>query len=213
METKIYNLIILDESGSMNSIKKETINGFNETIQTIKAAQKEHENQEHFITLVMFNGSGLKVVYDKVSSDNPVELNEELYRPDCNTPLYDAIGMSVTSLRNFLLDQTEYTVLVTIITDGEENASKEFKGELIKVMIDDLKQKGWIFTYIGANHDVRKFAVNISIESYMEYASDSEGTTGMNQKNCSTRKRAYDRLADGFTGSSLNAGFFSEETC
>ena len=212
MKTKIYNLIILDESGSMKRIKKETINGFNETIQTIKVAQKEHENQEHFITLVTFNGSGLKVVYDKVRSENTVELSEELYRPDCNTPLFDAIGMSVTCLRHFLLDQTEYTVLVTIITDGEENASKEYKGELIKEMIGELKQKGWIFTYIGANHDVAKFAINISIESYMEYASDSEGTSAMNQKNSSTRKRAYDRLAEGFTGSSLNVGFFSEET-
>jgi Mg-chelatase subunit ChlD len=211
MKTKIYNLIILDESGSMDSIKRETINGFNETNQTIKAAQKEHENQEHFVTLVTFNGAGIKTIYDKVSSNKIKELNATKYKPDCSTPLYDAIGMSVTNLKHFLSDQTDCTVLVTIITDGEENASKEYKGELIQEMIDELKLKGWIFTYIGANHDVEKFAMSISIESFLEYASDSVGTTEMNHKNCKTRKRAYNRLSHGFASQFLNFGFFSDE--
>jgi len=211
MKTKIFNLIILDESGSMNSIKKETINGFNETIQTIKAAQIEHENQEHFVTLVTFNGSGIKTVYDKVSSKEMKELNVSMYNPDCSTPLYDAIGTSITTLSHFLTDQTEYTVLVTIITDGEENASKEYKGELISEMVDELKQKGWIFTYIGANHNVEKFAMSISIESFMEFASNSEGTVAMNVKSCKARKSAYDRLSQGFTGHSINTNFFKED--
>ena len=130
MKTKIYNLIILDESGSMQSIKSETINGFNETIKTIKAAQKEHENQEHFVTLVTFNGAACKTIYDKVSADKIKKINAFGYRPNCSTPLYDAIGLSVTNLKHYLINKTEYTVLVTIITDGEENASKEFKGEV-----------------------------------------------------------------------------------
>jgi uncharacterized protein YegL len=211
MKTKIYNLIILDESGSMDSIKRETINGFNETIQTIKAAQKEHENQEHFVTLVSFNGSRIKTIYDKVPADKLKELSDKLYHPDCSTPLYDAIGGSVTSLRNFLSEQSEYTVLVTIITDGEENTSVEYKGEHIRKMIDELKLTGWIFTYIGANHDVEKFAVSISIDSFMEFASDSEGTHDMNVKSSKARKSAYNKLSQGFTSYFLNANFFKED--
>ena len=55
MKTRIFNLIILDESGSMMSIKKEAIDSVNETLQTIRAAQKKHEDQEHYVTLVTFN--------------------------------------------------------------------------------------------------------------------------------------------------------------
>ncbi len=211
MKTKIYNLIILDESGSMSSIKQETINGFNETIQTIKSAQIKHQNQEHFVSLITFNGDEIKTIYDKCKSDTCNELTDKLYQPNCSTPLYDAIGMSVSSLKSFLSDQSNYTVLVTIITDGEENNSKEFKGEMIRDMIDELKQAGWIFTYIGANHDVEKFAMSISIESFMEFTSNAEGTSTMNEKNCQTRSRAYSRLSHGLGSESLNIGFFSEE--
>lgn len=61
MKTNIYNIVILDQSGSMESIKKQSINGYNETVQTIKAAQKKHhETQEHFVTLVVFDSSEIK---------------------------------------------------------------------------------------------------------------------------------------------------------
>jgi len=56
-------------------------------------------------------------------------------------------------------------VLVTIITDGEENSSKEFTGQMIKKMIDELKALGWVFTFIGANIDVEKVAAQISINN------------------------------------------------
>lgn len=60
MKTKIFNLIILDESGSMESIKQQAITGVNETIQTIRNAQKQHEEQEHYVSLVSFNSSSVK---------------------------------------------------------------------------------------------------------------------------------------------------------
>lgn len=55
MKQKVFNLIILDERGSMNSIEKQAIDGVNETVQTIRSAQKMHEEQEHFVTFVSFN--------------------------------------------------------------------------------------------------------------------------------------------------------------
>ena len=65
MKTRIFNLIIIDESGSMQSIKKATIDNVNETIQTIRSAQKKHEEQEHFVSLVTFNDD-VKTVNDCV---------------------------------------------------------------------------------------------------------------------------------------------------
>ncbi len=62
MKQRVFNLIILDESGSMSSIKKQAIDGVNETVQTIRTAQKKHEDQEHFVTLVAFNSEEVKTI-------------------------------------------------------------------------------------------------------------------------------------------------------
>ena len=62
MKTRIFNLIILDESGSMHSIKTAAVNGMNETLQSISNAQKKHENQEHVVTLVSFNSVEIKTI-------------------------------------------------------------------------------------------------------------------------------------------------------
>ena len=68
MKTRIFNLIILDESGSMQSIKQAAINGMNETVQSINEAQKKHEEQERVVTLVTFNSSAVKTIYDCASA-------------------------------------------------------------------------------------------------------------------------------------------------
>lgn len=64
---------------------------------------------------------------------------------------------------------TDYNVLVTILTDGRENASKEYDGATIKKMVDELSAKNWTFTYIGADHDVENFAASISIKNTMRF--------------------------------------------
>ena len=122
MNTRIFNLIVLDESGSMEVIKQQAIMGVNETVQTIKSAQKEYEDQEHIVSLVTFNSRAVKTVYDKVQAENVAELTEADYCPNCGTPLYDAMGQALNDLRQYVADKDK--VLVTIITDGYENASK-----------------------------------------------------------------------------------------
>jgi 20S proteasome alpha/beta subunit len=73
-------------------------------------------------------------------------IDDSRYKPDSMTPLYDAICFSVNKMKLLLDDQTDYKILVTIMTDREENASKEYSGSAIKKMIDDLKQNNWTFT-------------------------------------------------------------------
>ena len=92
MTQKVYNLIILDASGSMEDISEQARTGVNETFQTIKNAMKENPEQEHFITFASFNSFGIKTIYDRVSASKVVELQKEDYRPMSGTPLYDAIG-------------------------------------------------------------------------------------------------------------------------
>ncbi len=74
MKTRIFNLIILDESGSMSSIEKQAITGVNETVQTIRNAQKRHEDQEHFISLVSYNSDDVKSIYDCMEAEKVEEL-------------------------------------------------------------------------------------------------------------------------------------------
>lgn len=210
MKTRIHNLIILDESGSMESIKRAAINGMNETVQSIRDAQKKHEDQEHIVSLVSFNSSEIKGIYDCVPVAEVKELTDKEYVPDCCTPLYDAMGLSLNHLRAKVNDEDK--VLVTIITDGEENSSTEYNSAAIKALVDSLKEKGWVFAYIGANQDVLKVAQTISVTNVMNFSSTDFGTTSAIASLRKSRDRMFSRIADGvFDSVSENTDFFSED--
>lgn len=181
METKhkVFNLIILDESGSMDSIKATTISGFNEIIQTIKEVEKQFPEQEHFVSFVTFNGVGIKTLLFNQPVATIKLIDEKQYQPNSSTPLYDAMGLSFNKLRVSLLDLTDYNVLVTILTDGEENSSREYNGKNIKNLIEDLKTKNWTFTYIGTNHDIEKLAESLSIDNKHYYMATDLGMKHM----------------------------------
>lgn len=191
MKTKIFNLIILDESGSMQIIKKAAIDSVNETVQTIRAAQQKYEEQEHFVSLVTFNDAAIKTTYDCVPVMEVAELTDKQYTPDCCTPLYDAMGQSFNALRPKVADGDR--VLVTVVTDGMENSSKEYSGQAIKALVDELKAKGWVFAYIGANHDVEQAAATISIKNTLMFHASSEGAGIMMQQVNKSRMAFYDR--------------------
>jgi hypothetical protein len=181
MEKKhqVHNLIILDESGSMESIKNTIIKGFNELVQTVQGIEKQFPEQEHFISFVSFNGLGQKLLHFADPASILKQLNYKTYKPDSSTPLFDAIGFSINKLKQYLQGQTDYNVLVTILTDGEENASKEFSGNDIKNLVEELKHNRWTFTYIGTDHDVEKIALALSINNTMVFAKNEAGIEKM----------------------------------
>ncbi len=209
MKTTIYNLIILDASGSMYSIKRQAINGFNETVQTIKSAQAKFEEQNHLLSLVVFNSDETKTIYDCISVKKVKELNGNTYNPNCCTPLYDAIGNATAHLRKRV--KIDDKVLVTIITDGEENSSEEYNGKAIKAIIDELRTKGWVFTYIGANQNVEKVAATMGIHNCMAFQSDEQGTRIMFKKEHSSRMSWCKRVSEGECNEALQSDFFEEE--
>lgn len=192
---RVFNLIILDESGSMDIIKREAISGFNETVQTIASAQKQHLMQQHFVSLVVFNTDAVRLVYDKVAVMDVPMLDEKTYSPCCGTPLYDAMGAAIQSLQQTVAAGD--TVLVTVITDGEENASREFKGEQIKQLVEQRRAEGWVFTYIGTNQDVSRVARTLSIKNAIKFSFSEEGTKEMFNRENACRSRFFDRLAEG----------------
>ncbi len=170
----VHNLIILDESGSMESIKRSTITGFNEVVQTIKGVEKQFPEQRHFISFVTFNGFGIKTKLFNKRVKNLKEIDEKTFQPDAATPLYDAIGSSVSKLRREIESQEDCSVLVTILTDGEENDSKEYTVAAVKTLIGGLKKQGWTFTYIGANHDVERAAFSLSITNTLKFEANDQ---------------------------------------
>lgn len=204
---KVYNLIILDESGSMQSIKHATISGFNEVVQTVKGVEQKFPEQEHIISLVTFNGLSVKTLLFNERVSNLDEIDEEKYQPDSMTPLYDAMGFSMTRLKREVEKQNDYNVLVTILTDGEENSSKEYDGKAIKKLIDELTDNKWTFTYIGANHDVEKFAQSISITNTMNFQATNEG---MKQMFAKEKKARYSYSSKLSRGEDVSDDFYKE---
>lgn len=192
---QIHNLIILDESGSMESIKSQVISGFNETVQTIKGSKKLFPEQEQFITVVSFNGLGNKLLHYNDEVKNLKQLNDHLYNPDAMTPLFDAIGFAINKMKKVLKHQKDSNVLVTIFTDGEENASREYTGNQVKTMIEKLKNENWTFTYIGTDHDVEKIAINLSITNTLSFEKNSEGISEMFVKERNARNNYYKKVS------------------
>ena len=129
---------ILDETGSMMSIKDKTIKDFNEYLQSIKTFKG-------IFTLTKFNSNKIEVVYTKAIKDVP-ELTTETYKPDATTPLYDAIGKTIKELEK---DEGKQELLVVVLTDGEENASKEYDKKAITALMKEKEGKGWTFIYLG----------------------------------------------------------------
>ena len=209
MKTRIFNLIIIDESGSMQSIKTAAIDSVNETTQTIRSAQKKHEEQEHFVSLVTFNDD-VKTIYECVPVDEVKELTAKTYQPACCTALYDAMGISLNAHRKKVTEDDK--VLVTVVTDGYENASKEYSGKAIKALVDELKAKDWVFAYIGANQDVEAVAATISITNTLRFKATSDGVRGMAGIVSRSRERLYCCMArPDFSAAEANENFFDED--
>lgn len=177
MKQRVFNLVILDASGSMSCIEKEAIGAVNETIQTIRNVQKKNEEQEHFFSLVVFNSDEVKTVYDCIEINKIEELTSAQYCPSSCTPLYDAMGNALTNLQKKVAE--EDNILVTIVTDGYENASVEYNSTSINALVDSLKKKNWLFAYVGANQDAKAVGRSMGIHSTMNFAATSHGTAIM----------------------------------
>lgn len=198
METKVtvYNVIILDKSGSMSSIARQAVDGVSETIGSIKSAQEKNPDQKHMVTLVAFCGCELKTIYDNVPVAEVKPLTDKDYNPCCMTPLYDAVGATITRVHAMKSKEDDSLAIVTIITDGYENASHEFTLTAIRSLIESYKEQGWQFTYIGADHDVEQVAFSLNIQHTLKFDKTAEGTHAMFDQERKSRNRWVDKMAD-----------------
>jgi Mg-chelatase subunit ChlD len=105
-------------------IEKQALLGLNETLETVKKMQKLHKDMEQRVTLITFDSDHKRYVFDNAPASQTHKLSTKEYRPGGATPLYDAIGLGISKLNAQTGDDDD--VLVTIITDGEENCSEEY---------------------------------------------------------------------------------------
>ena len=158
MKDNLSDIIcILDRSGSMESVRSDAIGGFNSFL----ADQKQQPGQAHF-TLVLFNHEYFLV------HDHAQPLDEHTYQPQGTTALLDAVGRTIDDVGNRLHNTPEAErpskVIVAILTDGLENASKDYSRNRIAEMIKHQQEKySWEFIFLAANQDAIATASEISI--------------------------------------------------
>ena len=178
MKKNLTELVfILDRSGSMAGLERDTIGGFNAMIEKQRA-----EEGEAFISTVLFDNVS-EVIHDRVKlADLPKLTEKEYYVRGC-TALLDAVGDAIHHIGNVHKyareeDRPEKTLFV-ITTDGMENASRRYDYSRVKAMITrQQEQYGWEFLFLGANIDAAKEAARFGIRAdrAADYHADRQGT-------------------------------------
>lgn len=215
-ESRIFNLIILDESGSMSAIREQAFSGANETIQSIRKAQEENPDDHQMLSFVTFDSGSrrpdVRILIDCRRIEEVDDVALEQYTPYGDTPLFDAMGLSFTALKDVVKEGDH--VLVTVITDGWENSSRIYSREMVKELVDSLSSCGWTFTYIGANQDSGRIAFDLGIRSAMDFETTASGTEVMWNRMESSRNEYYKKVrhskAAGFD-MSFDEDFFADK--
>ena len=169
-------VFILDRSGSMSGLEKDTIGGFNAMIE-----KQQKQDGKAYVSTVLFDHESV-VLHDRLPLEQIKPMTEDDYTVRGCTALLDAIGGAVKHIGNIHRyarpeDVPEHTMFV-ITTDGLENASRKYNSRDIKRLIESKKEEGWEFLFIGANIDAIETAndYGISADRAVNYNADSQGT-------------------------------------
>ena len=177
MNKKSTELVfILDRSGSMSGLESDTIGGFNSML----ARQKDVEGK-CYITTVLFDNE-YELLHDRIEIQAVRPISDKEYFVGGTTALLDAVGRTINKIgnaqRNTAADYRADNVLFVIITDGQENSSREYSMRRIKEMIERQKSKyDWEFIFLGANIDAVETAgrFGITADRAQDFHADSEG--------------------------------------
>lgn len=175
-QNKAQLIVVLDRSGSMEKIKRATIDGFNEFINGQKALPGKADLYVHFFD------DQHEVLYDGPLAKAPL-LTESTFVPRGMTALFDAVGISLTKIGERLAalpeEKRPARVAVSIITDGLENRSTEWSGDAIRERVEEQKSKySWQFMFLGANQDAILQGGRLGVDPHasLSYATSERGT-------------------------------------
>lgn len=162
--------MIVDKSGSMTSLKTDVIGGFNEYVHSL-SHDKEHE---YSITAVLFDTRVSRYCEAKAPDDVPA-LDAKSYNPNGFTALHDAVGFTIG---NVTYVNPNDKVLVVIMTDGQENASREETTASVRDKVADRGKQGWEFLYIGQGLDTWAQSRDMGINTYVQTSASRDATVG-----------------------------------
>jgi hypothetical protein len=145
--SRTHVVLVLDETGSMEGIREETVGALKEWLSGLKADLP----RETPVTFVQFNSARIARTVDGQELDVVSATVFDDYAPNHMTPLYDAVGQTIAETEQRVTG--EDGVIFTVMTDGLENASKEFTAKQVRDMVERLKAKGWTFMFLGADID------------------------------------------------------------
>lgn len=178
MKKNLTELVfILDRSGSMKRLESDTVGGYNALLD-----KQRKEEGEAIVTTFLFDDD-YELLHDRIPLTGIADITTKEYYARGFTALLDAVGRTIVKIENAqahtLESQRPEKTLFVIITDGLENASKEYRLDAVKTMIDRCREKGWEFLFLGANMDAVKTAgaMGIAPERSVNYHADSTGTT------------------------------------
>lgn len=193
MDWELTELVfILDRSGSMSGLEDDTIGGFNGTIR-----KQRKVPGRALVTTVLFDHK-YEVLHDRVPLNEIYDMTpKEYYTRGC-TALLDAMGRTITDIsakrKRMPKDERPGKTIFVIITDGYENASKEYTYDKVKELVKRKGDKGWEFLFLGANMDAVKEAERVGIghSRSVTYRNDEKGTRiaydGIAEAVCNMRK-------------------------
>lgn len=182
LKIKTYHLIVLDKSGSMSSVRDVTISGLNEQLQSVRQSQIDLDDQEQRICFVTFNKDVDSTLRWNVPIEDVNDFAEEDYVPNGGTALNDAICTGINKLKKEIKDELydrTANVMVTIMTDGHENASTEFTATQAKELVAEVETTGrWTISFIGCGNNVFDVASSYGIShgNTMSYSAGLVGT-------------------------------------
>ena len=172
--------VIIDRSGSMESIATDAIGGFNAFLR-----EQQQDTADARLTLILFDDEFL-TIHDSVDVRSVAALNDKTYTPGGSTALFDAVGRTIDQLGQRLAATPEAErpakVVVAILTDGHENASTDYTQSKIAGMIEHQRAKyGWEFIFLAANQDAvaSAAAINIQAADAVSFVASSKGMRGV----------------------------------
>jgi len=204
--------VVLDESGSMRSCWDTTIAGFNEFVAGQRATDSSAGTG--YLTLIKFDAPQIHTVYSNRPLAEVPDLDQTSYRPNGGTNLLDAIGQAINSINDILSKlkkKDRPSVIVTIMTDGEENSSRSYNNEQIKAMVAAAEKADWTFTFLGANIDAfsvgRAFGMRAS--NSVNYSTANMGAT-MASVSASTSRMRMAKSAGVDTETLYSIGLYTD---
>ena len=205
--------MILDESGSMNRCWDATINGFNEFVAGQRSVSADAGQGN--LTLIKFDAPHIKTVFNNRPLNEVPLLDKTNYRPNGGTNLLDAIGNAIQLVNTALAAISKKDrpgVIITIMTDGEENSSRAYTNEQIKAMVAAAEKADWTFTFLGANIDAFAVGSTFGMNAFnsVNYSIENMADT-MASVSASTTRMRFAKTAGVDTKTLYDIGLYTKE--